>query len=59
MAHDVSAPDLHRGRFAFNPAAVIVVCAIGLVFLGLTILFSATVSFKGGPYSYLNKRRLW
>ncbi|HEY9248657.1 MAG TPA: putative peptidoglycan glycosyltransferase FtsW [Rariglobus sp.] len=56
MVHDVSAPDLPRGRFTFNPAAIIVVCAIGLVFLGLTILFSATVSFKGGPYSYLNKQ---
>lgn len=56
MAHDVPAPDLNRGRFSFNPAAIIVVCAIGLVFLGLTILFSATVSFRGGPYSYLGKQ---
>lgn len=56
MAHDVPAPDPNRGRFSFNPAAVIVVCAIGLVFLGLTILFSATVSFRGGPYSYLAKQ---
>ncbi|MET0262230.1 MAG: FtsW/RodA/SpoVE family cell cycle protein, partial [Rariglobus sp.] len=56
MAHAVSAPDLNRGRFSFNPAAVIVVCAIGLVFLGLTILFSATVSFKGNPYQYLTKQ---
>lgn len=58
MAFDVPAPDTNRGRFSFNPAAIIVVCAIGLVFLGLTILFSATVSFKGGPYSYLNKQIL-
>jgi len=56
MAYDVPAPDSNRGRFPFNPAAVIVVCAIGLVFLGLTILFSATVSFRGGPYSYLFKQ---
>lgn len=56
MAFDVPAPDSSRGRFSFNPAAIIVVCAIGLVFLGLTILFSATVSFKGGPYSYLGKQ---
>jgi len=56
MVHDVPAPDTHRGRFTFNPAAVIVVCAIGLVFLGLSVLFSATVSFKGGPYSYLGKQ---
>jgi cell division protein FtsW len=45
-----------RGRFAFNPAMVIVVCAIGLTFLGLTILFSASASFKQGPYYYLNKQ---
>ncbi|HSI09574.1 MAG TPA: putative peptidoglycan glycosyltransferase FtsW [Rariglobus sp.] len=56
MAYDAPAPDANRGRFSFNPAAIIVVCAIGLVFLGLTILFSATVSFKGGPYSYLSKQ---
>jgi cell division protein FtsW len=56
MAFDVPAPDPTRGRFSLNPAAIIVVCAIGLVFLGLTILFSATVSFRSGPYSYLVKQ---
>jgi cell division protein FtsW len=56
MAFDVPAPDSTRGRFSLNPAAIIVVCAIGLVFLGLTILFSATVSFRSGPYSYLFKQ---
>lgn len=56
MAIDVTAPDSHRGRFSLSPAAIIVVCAVALVFLGLTILFSATVSFKSGPYSYLNKQ---
>lgn len=50
------APDSLRARFVFNPAAVIVVCAIGLVALGLTILFSATMAFKAGPYSYLTKQ---
>ena len=39
-----------------NPVAVIVVCAIGLTFLGLTILFSASVSLKQDPYFYLNKQ---
>lgn len=58
MAHDVPAPDHARGRFSFNPVAVIVVCAIALLFLGLTILFSATISFKGGPFSYLGKQLL-
>ena len=56
MVHNVPAPDAHRGRFTLNAAAIMVVCAIGLVFLGLSILFSATVAFKGGPYSYLNKQ---
>ena len=56
MVHAALAPDAHRGRFSFNPAMVIVVCAIALVFLGLTVLFSATVSFRGGPYSYLAKQ---
>ena len=50
------APELPRGRFQLNPAAVIVVCAIALAFLGLTILFSASASYKQGPYYYLNKQ---
>jgi cell division protein FtsW len=56
MSQDALAPDPVRGRFVLNPAAIIVVCAIGLAALGITILFSATVSFKQGPYSYLNKQ---
>jgi cell division protein FtsW len=57
MAHSTAfAPDAHRGRFVLNPAAIIVVCAVALAFLGLTILFSASVSFKQGPYYYLNKQ---
>lgn len=47
---------LARPRFALNPAAVIVVCAVGLTILGITILFSASASFKQGPYYYLNKQ---
>jgi cell division protein FtsW len=39
-----------------TPAAVIVVCAIALTILGLTILFSASASFKQGPYYYLDKQ---
>jgi cell division protein FtsW len=45
-----------RARFPLNPAMVIVVCAIALTFLGLTILFSASASFKQGPFYYLNKQ---
>jgi len=50
------APEPPRGRFQLNPAMVIVVCAIALAFLGLTILFSASASYKQGPYFYLNKQ---
>jgi cell division protein FtsW len=39
-----------------NPATIIVICALGLAFLGLTILFSASASFRQGPYFYLNKQ---
>lgn len=45
-----------RGGSVLNPAAIIVVCAIGLTILGLTILFSASASFEQGPYFYLKKQ---
>ena len=45
-----------RARFVVNPAAIIVVCAIGLTILGLTILVSASASYKQGPYYYLSKQ---
>ena len=51
-------PGTARGHFTLNPAAVIVTCAVALTFLGLTILFSASASFKQGPYYYLNKQLL-
>lgn len=45
-----------RSPLVLNPAALIVVCAVALAILGLTILFSASASFKQGPYFYLNKQ---
>lgn len=45
-----------RPRFALNPVAIIIVCALGLTILGLTILFSASASFKQGPFFYLTKQ---
>jgi cell division protein FtsW len=45
-----------RASQLVNPAALIVVCCIGLTILGLTILFSASASFKQGPYFYLYKQ---
>lgn len=49
-------PDAPRARFFLNPVAVIVVGAVGLTILGLTILFSASASYKQGPYFYLSKQ---
>jgi cell division protein FtsW len=48
--------DVPRKRMVPTPAAVIVVCAVALTILGLTILFSASASFKQGPYYYLDKQ---
>lgn len=45
-----------RGGSVLNPAAIIVVCAVGLTILGLTILFSASAGFAQGPYFYLKKQ---
>jgi cell division protein FtsW len=50
------ADDTSSSGSLFNPATIILVCAIGLTFLGLTILFSASAWFKKGPYFYLNKQ---
>lgn len=57
MARAPSA-DSRQARFVLNPAAIIAVCAVGLAILGLTILFSASASYKQGPYYYLNKQLL-
>lgn len=45
-----------RVRPIVNPAAIMVVCAIALTFLGITILFSASAAYKQGPYFYLKKQ---
>jgi cell division protein FtsW len=45
-----------RPRSIANPVAVILVCVVGLTFLGLTILFSASVSLKQDPYFYIEKQ---
>jgi cell division protein FtsW len=45
-----------RSGSVLNPAAIIVVCAVGLTILGLTILFSASAGFEQGPYFYLKKQ---
>ena len=50
--------DNSRQRFNVSPASLILVCAMGLMILGLIILFSASAAFKEGPYAYLNKQIL-
>jgi len=60
MAYDRFA-DRPRAWFLMNPATIVVVCAIGLTSLGLSILFSASASFKTKqgvevPYQYLQKQ---
>jgi cell division protein FtsW len=57
MASATSADSI-RARSIANPVAAIVICAVGLTFLGLTILFSASVSLKQDPYFYLDKQVL-
>jgi cell division protein FtsW len=51
-----SFPPTPRPRSIANPVAVILVCVVGLTFLGLTILFSASVSLKQDPYFYIEKQ---
>lgn len=46
-----SSPNLDR-----LPAALIVVCVLGLLILGLPILFSATAYFGKSPFYYLGKQ---
>jgi len=45
-----------RSHSVLNPATLIVMCAIALMFLGITVLFSASVSFAQGPFYYLLKQ---
>lgn len=44
---------------AINPATIILFCALSLSILGLTVLFSASVSLKADPYYYLTKQVIW
>lgn len=42
-----------------NPASLILVCAVGLVLLGITILFSASNSFRSDPYFFVRRQVMW
>jgi cell division protein FtsW len=52
-------PDKPRWVSAVNPATIILFCALSLSILGLTVLFSASVSLKSDPYFYLTKQVAW
>jgi cell division protein FtsW len=53
MTATAPAPSL---RPAPNTAALITGCALALLALGLAVLFSASASFRQGPYFYLGKQ---
>jgi cell division protein FtsW len=58
MTRRPASDDPSRSPFALNPATALVVCVMALLILGLTILFSASASYRQGPYYYLNKQLL-
>lgn len=58
MASPPSAPP-HRGPRTITPASVILVCVAALLAIGLAVLFSASSTAKGGPYSYLYKQLIF
>lgn len=39
-----------------NPASLILMCAVGLTLLGVTILFSASWSFRSDPYFFVRRQ---
>ena len=51
--------DKPRWVSAINPATIILFCVLILSVLGLTVLFSASVSLKTDPYFYLTKQIVW
>jgi cell division protein FtsW len=57
----MSSEPLEKPRWVpvINPATIILVCVLGLSILGLTVLFSASVSLKVDPYFYLTKQLIW
>lgn len=42
-----------------NPASLILVCAAALTLLGITVLFSASQSFRTDPYFFVRKQITW
>ncbi|MDP1579893.1 MAG: putative lipid II flippase FtsW [Candidatus Didemnitutus sp.] len=48
-----------RRHLNITPASVILVCVAALLAIGLTVLFSASSTAKGGPYAYLFKQLIF
>lgn len=42
-----------------NPASLILVCAVALTLLGVTILFSASMSFRTDAYFFVRRQTTW
>lgn len=61
MTANDTAPAHEEPRFALQiqPAWVVLVCAVALATLGLTILFSSTVSKGADPYFFLKRQIIW
>jgi cell division protein FtsW len=57
MTH--SRENVSARRHLFGPANVILVCAVGLALLGLTVLFSASASFRADPYFFIKRQVVW
>ena len=57
----VSSPSaaVPRRTLTITSASVIVVCVAALLAIGLAVLFSASSTAKGGPYSYLWKQLIF
>lgn len=44
---------------AFQPVWIVLICALALTCLGITILFSSTVSLRTDPYFFLKRQLIW
>ena len=48
-----------RSPGLFQPAWIILICAVALSVLGMTILFSSTASLRADPYFFLKRQVIW
>jgi cell division protein FtsW len=55
----VEEPVPPRSPGLFQPAWIILICAVALSVLGMTILFSSTASLRADPYFFLKRQVIW